>query len=219
MRPAILVLAALLTTGCGVASADYESATRDADDARAEAQGCYARAQVQRARIALLVDELKRTKTLAADRDEELMGLRTTSKDLQTKLDDATAQNAELRRALDKLGHDSDKLLRDKGALATSLEDARARLEELRAAQAAAEARVSLYRELAVKLHRMVSAGDVSIALREGRMVIDLPNDELCDSGGTTIKPVGQKAMKEVAAVLRTIPHREFQVAGHTDNM
>ncbi len=120
---------------------------------------------------------------MVAARDKRLADDATSARALQAKLDDATAQNAELRQALEKMGKDADKLLGEKGTLASALADAKSRLEELRKAQAAADARLATFRQLALKLHKMIDAGELSIALRDGRMVIRLPNDVLFDSG------------------------------------
>jgi outer membrane protein OmpA-like peptidoglycan-associated protein len=94
-----------------------------------------------------------------------------------------------------------------------------AREGEVRRAHAAAEARARLYRDLALRLKTMVDAGDLSIALREGRMVLQLPSDVLFESGRVDIRPRGQAALKLVAAVLKTLDGRHFQIAGHTDNV
>jgi chemotaxis protein MotB len=55
--------------------------------------------------------------------------------------------------------------------------------------------------------------------IRDGRMLIALPNDVLFDSGRTDIKADGQSALVDVAKVLATIPDRNFIVAGDTDNV
>ena len=109
-------------------------------------------------------------------------------------------------------------MLADKGVLANTLDGARLRLEELRRAQAAADARAALFRKVALKLQKMVDAGDLEIVLRDGRMTLLLPNDVLFDSGKTRIKPAGEAALEQIGAVLKTISDRRFQVAGHTDN-
>ena len=138
---------------------------------------------------------------------------------LQKSLDNATAEDEGLRAELNRLGKNSDALLAERGALAASLEESHARLDELRRAQMLAEDRTRLYRDLAVRLKKMVDAGDLRIALRDGRMVLQLPNDVLFESGQADIRPRGQDALKQVAGVLKTIDGRHFQVAGHTDNV
>jgi chemotaxis protein MotB len=133
-------------------------------------------------------------------------------------IDEATALNYQLRDELEKRGQNVNELLSSKGALASSLEQARSRLEELRRAQAAAEQRAAIFREVAVKLKRMVDSGNLQIALRSGRMVLVLSNDVLFDSGKAKIKHAGEESLAQVGAVLAGIAGRRFQVAGHTDD-
>jgi chemotaxis protein MotB len=102
--------------------------------------------------------------------------------------------------------------------LKQEIEQASGQLEQLRKGQRAAEEKARLLRELALKFKRMIDAGQLSIQLRDGRMVLALPNDVLFDSGKTKLKPAGKSALEQVAAVLATIEGRHFQVAGHTDN-
>jgi len=103
--------------------------------------------------------------------------------------------------------------------LSMSLEQTKARLEEVRRAHLAAEARAALFRQLTMKLKRMVDDGQLSIVLRDGRMVLQLPNDVLFDTGRTEIKPNGQAALKAIGGVIKTLQNRQFQVAGHTDTV
>ena len=51
----------------------------------------------------------------------------------------------------------------------------------------------------------MIDAGQLKIVLRNGRMVFQLSNDVLFDSGQTEIKPGGQQALAQIATVLATI--------------
>jgi chemotaxis protein MotB len=50
-------------------------------------------------------------------------------------------------------------------------------------------------------------------------MVVELAESILFDSGRADLKQDGQVALGEVAEVLKTIPNRDFQIAGHTDNV
>jgi chemotaxis protein MotB len=138
--------------------------------------------------------------------------------DCSTARDESTAQGQQLRAELERQGKNVDQLLASKGALASSLEQARARLDELRRAQAAAEARASLFRDLALRLKKMTDAGELEIALRSGRMVLVLPTDVLFDPGKARVGARGREALSQVASVLAIFKERRFQVAGHTDN-
>ncbi len=196
-----LVVASLAALGC-VSSATH-------DEALARIQKDHARIRALDARIVACGTELADAQALAAAK----------TRTLQEALDQETATAAQLRSRLEELGQDVDKLLVDKGTLAVSLQLSKLRLEALRRAQAASEARVALFRDLAKKLKRMIDAKELNVLLREGRMVIVMPNDVLFDSGHVDIKPAGRESLKRLAAVLKTVEGRQFQVAGHTDTV
>jgi chemotaxis protein MotB len=191
----------LALTGC-VSQARY-------DDALTRVEGDAARIRSLDARIASCQQEALRARSQA---DHETL-------ELQDALDRETASAHELRKRLEELGQDVDKLLVDKGALSVNLQITKVKLAALRRAEAAAKARAALYRDLALKLKAMIDAGDLRVVLRDGRMTLALPNDVLFDSGQIDIKPKGRDALKQVAGVLRTLGERHLQVAGHTDNV
>ena len=192
-----LVLLLACPTAC-VSHGKYDQALQDAQRAK--------QLQIQDAgRAEALAEELARQKdsalAVAASLAEEQAHLRAARADaeaLQKQLDEGVVQ---------------------KGALAQSLDQTRRRLEELRKAQAAAEHRAALFRDLALRLRRMVDAGELKISLRDGRMVLQLPNEVLFDSGRTDLKPAGKDALTSIAQVLKSIEKRHLQVAGHTDNV
>ena len=155
-----------------------------------------------------LGDSGKRLTLLTSERDN-----------LRKKLDDTTALAGELKKRLEQLGQNVDKLTNEKGQLAQVLADAKSRLEELRKQKAAAEARAATFRTLMERLRSMIDAGQLKVVVRDGRMLIALPNDVLFDSGKTNIKADGQTALAKVAQVLATIKDRNFVVAGDTDDV
>src|ERR1041385_3502563 len=197
----------------------YDVAVADAKKAQDAFSQCKADQAKANAEIQRLTDALKQLQDPADQRDKALADAQVNAHDLTPKLDDATAVNAELKAGLERLGKNADSLLAEKGNLSNALNEAKARLEELRKAKAPADQRAQLFKQLALKFHKMIDSGQLKVRLREGRMVIELANDVLFDSGQTTFKPEGQKAIADVAAVLRTIDRRRFQVAGHTDNV
>jgi chemotaxis protein MotB len=217
-RALLLVLPVVLSLSC-VPRDRYNTALKDAKNAQTSADRLAADLASARAEVARLNDALKQAQAAVDERDRGLAAGQVTAHDLQTKLDDATAQDEQLRVELQRLGKNADALLAEKGTLANALAEAKARLEELRKAQAAADARAALFRQLALRFQKMIDSGQLKIKLRDGRMVIELANDVLFDSGQTVVKQEGQKAIAQVASVLRTIPGRRFQVAGHTDNV
>jgi chemotaxis protein MotB len=216
-----LVPLAAFVAGC-VSQGKYDQALADAAELRARnktiatvAAGRERTHAAESARLMRALDDLTRSATLAA---AQIEGLKTGTRECGTALDEATAINQQLRNELERQGKNVDALLSEKGTLANALTQAKARLEELRRAQAAAEARAALFRDVALRLRRMVDAGELVISLRSGRMVLALPNDVLFDSGKTTLKPRGKAALEQVTAVLKTIQDRKFQIAGHTDD-
>jgi chemotaxis protein MotB len=218
--------ATVLALGACVPQAKYDAALRDAQQARADALRARGDDQQQasdvataRAQIAQLNASIAELQARASDRDKMLATAQGSGHELQTKLDGAIAENEQLRRELARLGKNADALLAEKGTLSSALADAKSRLEDLRKAQAAAEARAALFKQLALKFQKMIDAGELKVALRNGRMVLELPNDVLFDSGQTVIKPAGKQALSKIATILRTISDRHFQVAGDTDNV
>ncbi len=173
--------------------------------------------QANAALLATVAQEKDRTKQVQAVLDARTERANRDLQELQRQLDEATALHASLRDALQKKGEDVDKLLREKGALATSWEEAKTRLEELRRAQAAAERRAEAMRDLVQRFRKMADAGQLQVVVRRGRMVLQLPNEVLFESGRAELKAQGKIALDDVAKILKDLRDRQFQVAGHTD--
>jgi chemotaxis protein MotB len=74
--------------------------------------------------------------------------------------------------------------------------------------------------ELRSKLQKLTALG-LKVAVRDNRMVIQLPGDVLFDSGSDKLKEGGKQILLDVARVVRSddeLRKRQFQVAGHTDD-
>ena len=217
MRTLMTISGALtlaLVSGC-VSASKYDAAVANARDAQARSQQ---QLTTKSAEIAELRRNIDAAEAQLSRTQSELDGSKAKVQGCTKTVDDATALNQQMRSELQRLGRDVDQLLSTKGALASSLDQARARLEELRRAQAASEARASLFHDLASRLKRMVDAGELQIYLRSGRMVLALPTDVLFDSGKSKLGARGRNALSDVGAVLGTLQGRRFQVAGHTDD-
>jgi chemotaxis protein MotB len=139
--------------------------------------------------------------------------------DLQKKIDEDTQLISTMKQRLEKLGENVDNLVKERGQLTQSVADTTARLEELRKQKAAADARLQTFRNLVQKLRSMIDAGQLKVVIRNGRMIIALPNDILFDSGKVDVKAEGKKALAGVAQALATVGDRDFLVAGHTDDL
>ncbi len=216
LPPVVLAVIVSSPLAACVPKDKYDAALADAQQAHAQLE---ASEKARQAEEADLKQQLADAQQKVQDLDQKLSDLSTADHNLQAKLDESTAMASELRAELGKLGKNVDAMLQEKGTLSKALDDAKSRLEELRKAQAAAEARALLFKQFIRKLKAMIDAGQLRVTTRAGKLVIQLPNDVLFDSGQTAIKTAGKQALTALAKVLATVPGRSFQVAGDTDNL
>ena len=207
----------MAATGC-VSSGEHTKAVASADRALAELHASKLREAKKDEDLARTSRTLHTIDAIREKQAQELQDSVQRNTTCRHALDESTAQGQQLRGELERQGKNVDELLSSRGALASSLAQARARMEELRRAQAAAEARAGLFRDLALRLKRMTDAGELEIKLRSGRMVLALPTDVLFDSGKAKLSPRGTEAITQLTTVLATLKDRRFQVAGHTDS-
>src|SRR5262245_52903693 len=133
-------------------------------------------------------------------------------RELQDRFKNVAAENADLSERLRQMGmnvEDSKKSISDMNKL----------IEELRAKEKQAQARLQTFRNMLEKFKKMIESGKLRVRIQRGRMVVELSENILFDSGRADLKKEGQVALQEVAGVLTSIPDREFQIAGHTDNV
>jgi chemotaxis protein MotB len=218
-RAATFVLLAASTTGCIVWKKDYDQVVADAATAKTAAD---ARQKDDAARILDLQRRLTAAESMTQDRDTKLSDLATSSHNMQAQLDEATAINQQLRGELQRLGKDVDKILADRGTLAKALDDAKARLDELRKAQAAAEARAALFRDFAQRFKALIDAGQMRVETRRGQLVMNVTGDLLFEAGHAEVRSVGKGALMEIARAIQTTAGpatgRRFLVASHVDD-
>ncbi|HZU82609.1 MAG TPA: OmpA family protein [Polyangiaceae bacterium] len=214
-RPTIALLStglALAASGC-VTTKTYERKVAELEAVTAAHDKSAADRETElKGRIADLEARLKAT-------GDKLAAATVEGDALRKQLDDTTALAGQLKERLEKLGQNVEKLTSEKGQLAQTLDDAKKALEELRRQKALAEARAATFHDLVAKLRKMIDSGQLKVVIRDGRMLIALPNDVLFDSGRTDIKADGQATLANVATVLAGIPDRHFLVAGHTDDV
>ncbi len=215
---ALLALLAFTSTAC-VRAELYDDAMYSLQSARGEAARNAAQAAALNAEVARLNGEVARLGQEIRARDLRLADLGVQRANDAKRIDDLIALNNELSQRLKAVGQSIETLSGEKGTLSKALAETRARLEELRRQQAAAEARAAEFRSLIARFQKLVDAGQLKVIMRGGRMLLELSNDVLFDSGRTDLKDVGKKTLGEVAQILRTMPERRFQVAGHTDNV
>lgn len=165
--------------------------------------------RADRERVASLESELESARSEAARQRSEL----------EATLADVRAENDRLAARLRELGENVDSLRAEREGLSTSLADAERERDELRAREAAAAARLATFRAMLERFRAMMASGRLRVRVVRNRMVVELPNNVLFDSGEAELRADGQATLLEVAAVLREIEGREFQVAGHTDSV
>jgi chemotaxis protein MotB len=136
----------------------------------------------------------------------------------QEEITTLTAENAAMVEQIRALGGDVSQLRSRAGQLSADLEAARARAEELARRERQQQERLAAFRTMLCRFRAMIESRQLRVRIVRGRMVIELPSNILFPSGSADLSDAGEGALNQVAAVLREIPNRDFQVAGHTDN-
>jgi chemotaxis protein MotB len=139
--------------------------------------------------------------------------------ELQNQLNQMRAEHQLLSSKLMQLGQDVQSLLGEKSMLSTDLEETRAREARLRAEREAQATRMAKYREIIEKFKALVDSGKLKIRVVNGKMVVEMASNILFDTGKADLSDEGKEALLQLASILATIPDRQFQVAGHTDNV
>ena len=196
-----IALVALLSPAACVSKVHYDRCVSDAAQAHAAA---VASGREDAARIQSLQVDLAAAQALIQDRDSKVSELSIAGHNAQTQLDEATAINQQLRTELQRLGQDVDKMLSERGTLSKALDAAKARLDELRKAQAAAEVRIELFRALAGRFKPLVDAGQMRVETRRGQPVMEVSGDLLFDSGRSDLRVAGKGVLMEIAHALPT---------------
>ena len=218
--PALLLPVTLFaTSSCLVLKRDYDTCLADGARAKADADG---RARDDAAKTADLTQRLSAAEAATQAREAQINDLSTVQHNAQAQLDEATAINQQLRGELERLGKDVDKILTERGTLSKALDDAKARLEELRKAQAAAEARTMLFRDFERRFKPQVDAGQLRVETRRGRLVLDVNGDLLFEAGKAEVRSAGKGVLMEIARALQASASpgggRRFLVSDHVDD-
>ena len=95
----------------------------------------------------------------------------------------------------------------------------KAELDELRKAKEDADKRAAVFKSITEKLKSLIDSGKLQVVMRHGRMVVKLPAGVLFASGSAELSKEGLDSVSQVARILRQFPDRQFEVAGHTDNI
>jgi len=183
----------LLATGC-VGKKKYEAAVRDLENTRME---------------------LAQTRQSTA---ETKANLESRINAYQDRIDQLESKKAELEKKLERAQSTLKMYETKKGKLQDSLEATKEELEELRDKQRRQRERLERYRQLAERLADMFQSDQLSVKVRDGKMMIEMRESILFDSGRAKVKEDGRKVLEQLASILKDVEKREFLVAGHTDS-
>jgi chemotaxis protein MotB len=151
-----------------------------------------------------------------------LLGCGPSRSEYESRAREAEAAKQQVAQLQQQLAGDEQQITQLKGALGMAqsqaiTDDQKAQLEEAKHAMQEAQERGKLLDDLQSKFKRMIDAGHLKVTTRHGRVVLQLHNDVLFDKGEAEVKADGKQALGEIAATLRVVGGKRFQVAGHTD--
>ena len=208
LRNALLLSLALIASGC-VTTGTFNEKVAELNKRNDEMM------QKANTEEAANKQKIEETQKQVADTQAQL-------KDTQGKLAAASASRDDLSKKLDdamqKHTGEKSELFQNLAKAKQQLDAAGKQLEEVNRQKAAAEARAATYSDLTKKLRAMTDSGKLTVKIREGRMLIALPNDVLFQSGKATLKQEGKDALAQLSQVLKSFTDRKFQIAGHTDD-
>ncbi len=159
-----------------------------------------------------------------------LCGCGVSKSEYDAKVQEATAAKQEADAAKQQVAQlqqqvtsDDQQVAQLKGALGLAqaqaiTDDQKSALDDAKRALQDAQERGKLLDDLQSKFKRMIDAGHLKVTTRHGRIVLQLHNDVLFATGEADLKPDGKQAIGEIAAALKGVGLKRFQVAGHTDS-
>ncbi len=196
------VIALAFLSGC-VSSGTYDLAVAESNSYQGKLRKC----DVQRFK---LEKDDKEQEKAAAITDTKLREAEVEKRNLQSKVDELTETQEEMRGELSRLGKDFVKERR-------SYAEARAHLAELRRLEDKAKRRSALRDELRRKLSRMIEGGQLQVVTKDNQFAVIVRADSLFDAGKVEVKNNGKFLLLELAHTLSAFEGRRIIVAVHSD--
>jgi len=140
-------------------------------------------------------------------------------KALKSQIDQIRGENADLQARLAKLAEERAALEAEIGRLKDAMHTLTGERDALAKAEARAQKRLDTFRNMLAAFQKMIDSGKIKIRISRNKMIVEMASAILFPSGSAVLSDEGKEALTEVAEILVTIPDREFQVAGHTDNI
>lgn len=164
-------------------------------------------------------EALQKIKKLQAELSAERKAWDESKAEYEKKKKSLEGENKVMKQKLLGLGQDLSKLQTEAGDMVKNLTLKDKQINDLKKAQEASRKRAAQYRKLVESFRKMIDSGKLKVGIRNGRMVVQMSDKILFDSGKAKLKKDGQAALIEIANILKSIPNRSFQIAGHTDNV
>lgn len=135
------------------------------------------------------------------------------------KYEEAVAEADSVRNSLGKTQAEMDAMRKSLGSTQEKLSASQAEIATLRKIEAETKRRNEIYAQFVNRLKSMIDGGQLTVSIDAGRIVINLPDNVLFNSGSANLNTEGQEALKKIGEVLTQFSDRRFQVEGHTDNV
>jgi len=234
----IAILPLMLLSAC-VSSSKFEAALAEKDAIRESLEGAQDEIDRNKEKIAKTERELEAARKKNALAQEEISRNQQRLETTEQELDEARMKNAlaeeeiarnqqqiklteqELESAKIQVSTIQDELVKleaRKQALQRSLSESQEQMATLSHIEAETKRRNEIYAQFVARLQTMIDGGQLTVSIEQGRIVINLPNNVLFNSGSANLNAEGKEALGQIAAVLSQFSDRRFQIEGHTDN-
>ncbi len=157
------------------------------------------------------VQELSNTRQSLAEANTEI-------NDAHQEITQSNQKLMELRHQLDLASEELFDLHVKRQDLQQELKESNLQIELLRDLEEERKKRNEIYAQFVSRLQEMIDAGELSVTIKNGRIVIELPDNILFDSGRAQLNNAGRQALTQVGDILTQFQERRFQVEGHTDD-
>lgn len=191
--PQLSLALLLLAAGC-VKKSDYQALQAKSAEQQKALEGQLA---AERERASSLEQALRAEQAKSGAQAEEIARLK--------------AEIEAAQKQITEMVHNSSKLK-------SSIQEMEAALSALNEQKRQTEARIAEYRKLLGSFQALIDAGKLKVKVVNGRMIVELPSDVLFASGSIELSEAGKTSISEIGAILSTMPDRQFQVDGHTDD-
>ena len=157
-----------------------------------------------------------------AETDNMRNSLKVTQEELSASEDEIDKMRNSLGNTQEELSvskAELDRLRESLGITQEELSDSKAEIAMLSKIEAETKRRNEIYAQFVNRLQSMIDGGQLTVSIDAGRIVINLPNNVLFNSGSAGLNSEGQEALAQIGGVLKNFSDRRFQVEGYTDNV